>query len=95
MDSSFGAQVRVLAGIAARVVIVTFVAALLTFAVGLFVGIVSLMLVNAFGGSVSMAGAYRYFAFPAGVFGLVVAFFGVLLAEVRERKRTRSYRETG
>ena len=76
MRSSSPSRVRAFLGMAVRIIIVTVVFALLTFAVGLFVGIISLVLVNLFGGHVSMAGAYRHFAFPAGIFGLVVAFVG-------------------
>jgi hypothetical protein len=87
MRSSSPSRVRTFLGIAVRIVIVTFVFTLLTFAVGLFVGIVSLVLVNLFGGHVSMAGAYRHFAFPAGIFGMVVAFAGMLVTEIRELRR--------
>jgi hypothetical protein len=90
MPSSFGPRVRTFLGMAVRIIIVTVVFALLTFAVGLFVGIVSLVLVNLFGGHVSMAGAYRHFAFPAGIFGMVVAFAGMLVTEIRELRRRQS-----
>ncbi len=76
-------------GVAVRVIMVSIVLGLLAFALGLLAGIVSLGIANALGKQVSMAGAYRYFALPAGIFGVVVAFFGMLVAEIRQRKRAR------
>jgi hypothetical protein len=60
--------------VAVRVGLITVLATLVTFAVGLFVGIASMALLNAIrGGGVNMANAYRHVALPAASVAMVIA----------------------
>lgn len=74
--------------IGARVLIVTALATLLSFAVGLLLGIIGVALANSAGWAhASMAAAYRRVAFPAAVIGMVTALVGMIILEVREYRR--------
>ena len=74
--------------IGARITVITVLAALLSFAVGLLLGIVGVALLNSLGGGhTSMAAAYRSVAVPAAVIGTVTALIGMIVLEVRESRR--------
>ncbi|HEU5453744.1 MAG TPA: hypothetical protein VFU76_17225 [Terriglobales bacterium] len=74
--------------IGARVLIITVLATLLSFALGLFLGIVGVALANSAGlAHASMAAAYRNVAFPAAVIGMIAALIGMIIMEVREYRR--------
>jgi uncharacterized membrane protein len=78
-----------------RVIFVTFLATLLAFCIGLFFGIVGVVLTKMIRGTStpSMAAAYRHVALPIAVAALVVTFIVALISEIRhyqaERQRDR------
>lgn len=73
-----------------RVGIITFLATIVSFAIALFFGIVTILLVAMIrGGPLNMAYAYRYVAFPIAVCVLVVAFVVALIYEIRTARRLR------
>ncbi|MFB3917187.1 MAG: hypothetical protein ACE14M_10690 [Terriglobales bacterium] len=74
-----------------RVCVVTFLATIVSFAVALFFGIVTILLVAMIrgGAAINMSYAYRYVAFPVAVGVLVLAFISALIFEVREARRLR------
>ena len=74
--------------ISARVLIITGLATLLSFALGLLLGIIGVALANSAGlAHASMAAAYRRVAFPAAVIGMITALIGMIFMEVREYRR--------
>jgi TRAP-type C4-dicarboxylate transport system permease small subunit len=82
---------RKLAGAIFRVVIITFLATLMSFAVALFFGIVGILLANLTHlGSVNITSAYRHFAFPVAMTVMVIAFISELTLELREGRQTRT-----
>ena len=79
------------AGMAVRVAIVTVLFALLSFAVGLFLGIVGVVGINLVtGGHHDITVAYRIVAFPVGLAGMVCAFVGMIGLEIRQRRKEQS-----
>lgn len=78
-----------LAGV--RVVLITLIITLFVFAVGLFFGIVGVVLVNmAKGGGLNMNLAYRNVAFPLAIVALVIAFVVTLRWELRRYRQARA-----
>ena len=74
--------------VAVRIVLITFLATLVTFAVALFFGIASMVLLSLIrGGSVNMANAYRHVAVPAAALALVIALLLATRNEVREYRQ--------
>lgn len=81
---------RTMAGIVVRVVILTVLVTMLSFAVGLFLGIVGVVAVNLVGGGHhDMSVAYRFVAFPLAIVGMACALVGMTGMEIRERRRVR------
>lgn len=79
--------------IPARVLLVAFLLALLTFAVCLFLGIVGLLISAAVRGvHPNMTVAYREIAFPAAVAAGGIALLVAIVVEVRHLQRERSER---
>ena len=79
---------RMLAGIVVRVLVITFAFTLLSFAIGLFCGIISSVLYGAIRHvHPDMSWAYRFVAAPFGVLGAAVTFFGMLISEIRRARR--------
>jgi hypothetical protein len=73
-----------------RVLLVTFLLTLLSFAVGLFLGIVGLLIVTVIrGGHPNMAVAYRDFAFPFAAVAAGIALLVAIVIEVRYQSRKR------
>ena len=73
-----------------RVLLVTFLLALLAFAVFLFLGIVGLVIHAMIRGvHPNMTVAYRAIAFPAGVAVGAIALMAAILIEVRYQQRKR------
>ena len=71
-----------------RVLLVTFLLTLLSFAVGLFLGIAGLLISAAVRGiHPNMTMAYRDFAFPAAVVAAGIALLGAIVIEVRYQHR--------
>jgi ABC-type methionine transport system permease subunit len=76
---------------AVRVVLITFISTLLSFAVGLFFGIVGVVLVNmAKGGALNMNLAYRHVAFPLAMVATVITFVVTLRWELRRYRQARA-----
>ncbi len=77
---------------AVRVIFVTFLATLLAFCVGLFFGIVGIVLVKIVRGAATpdMAVAYRYIALPMAAVALVIAFVVALRSEIRHYSSMRT-----
>jgi hypothetical protein len=76
--------------IPARVLLVSFLLALLAFAVCLLLGIVGLLIrAAAEGVHPNMTLAYRRFALPAAILAGVVAFVAAIVLEVRHGHRER------
>jgi len=74
--------------IAVRVVLITFVFTLLSFAIGLFCGIGASLLYGAIRHiHPDMTWAYKFVAAPFGAIGLVVTFFMMLINEIRRARR--------
>jgi cation transporter-like permease len=84
---------RTLMGIV-RVIVVTFLATLLAFSIGLFFGIVGVVLTKMIWGNpnMDMSLAYRHVALPLAVAALLITFAVALVSEIRHfrRGRTRS-----
>jgi hypothetical protein len=73
-----------------RVFLITFLATLISFAISLFFGIVTIVLANMFkGGGIDMAHAYRDIAFPVAIAVMVVAFTIAVVNEIRTYRRVR------
>ncbi len=71
-----------------RVIVITALATLLSFAVALFLGIVGIMLADMIrGGGMNLANAYRHIAFPIALVALVIALVLALVSEVRHYRR--------
>ena len=71
----------------ARVILMAGLAAVLSFAIALFVGIAGVMLVNFIRGSgTSLTFAYRYVALPVAVVAFGIAFIASLTFEIRYRR---------
>jgi TRAP-type C4-dicarboxylate transport system permease small subunit len=78
---------RRLAGSVFRVAIITFLSTAMAFAIALFLGIVSLGLINVSHlGSVDITSAYRHFALPLAMVVMVIAFVTSLRMEIREAR---------
>jgi uncharacterized membrane protein YvlD (DUF360 family) len=75
-------------GIVVRVVLITFAFTLLSFAIGLFCGIISSVLYGAIRHiHPDMTWAYKFVAAPLGALGLIVTFFAMLITEIRRARR--------
>lgn len=73
-----------------RVILITFLSTVISFAIALFFGIVIIVLANMIrGGGIDMAHAYRDIAFPVAMAVMVVAFVMALVTEVRNYRRLR------
>jgi hypothetical protein len=74
----------------ARVVIITALATLLSFAIALFFSITGIMLVDMIrGGGVNLTSAYRHIALPIALVTLVIALVVNLVVEIRYYRRAR------
>ncbi len=75
-----------------RVVAITFLATLLAFCVGLFFGIVGVVLTKMIRGTPTpdMAVAYRHVALPIAIAALVVTFCVALVTELRHYRKERA-----
>ena len=74
-----------------RVVLVTFVGTLISFAVSLFLGIVGTVVVSAIRGvRPDMAVAYRHFALPCAVVAGCIIFVLSLAMEIRHYRQTKT-----
>jgi hypothetical protein len=74
-----------------RVVLVTFLGTLLSFAFSLFFGIVALLIVWKFHGThPNMAVAYRRFAVPSACIGGFVIFVMTLVTEIRQYRQSKA-----
>jgi hypothetical protein len=74
-----------------RVIVVSLLAGLLTFAVFLFLGILGIAFTSVIrGGAVNFTHAYRLVAFPAALAGFVIAFGALLWNEIARYRRLRS-----
>ncbi|MGZ4814057.1 MAG: hypothetical protein ACXVZV_01515 [Terriglobales bacterium] len=81
-------KIRLVIGIAIRVVLLTVIFTLLAFAIGLFCGIGASLLYGAIRHiQPDMSWAYKFVAAPFGVIGLVVSFFLMLINEIRRARR--------
>lgn len=78
--------------IGARVLVITGLATLLCFSIGLLLGIIGVAAYNYAGAHASMAAAYRHVAFPAAVLGMLTALVGMIVMEVRESRRAPLHR---
>lgn len=82
-----------MAGVLARVILVTFLVTLLAFAVTLLGAILTLAIIGELHGGlahVNMSAAYRHIALPvAGTVG-VVALIGILIYEIRRYFQSRA-----
>ena len=79
---------RVGAEIAIRVLIVTFLFTLASFATGLLLGIIGVVIAGAIRGvHPDMTMAYRFVAAPLAVCGSIVTFIAMLVYEVRRQSR--------
>lgn len=77
--------------LAVRVVVITILVTLLSFAVSLFLGIVGVVLTNLVrGGGISMASAYRNVALPFAAAVLIISFSAILTREILEYRRQRA-----
>ena len=76
----------------ARVVIITVLTTLLTFAIALFFGITGIMLVAMIrGGAVNLTAAYRHIALPIAAIALLIALVVNLIVEVRYYRHARAH----
>ncbi len=74
-----------------RIVVITLLATIITFAVALLCGIVAIAVANvARGGGIDMSHAYLHVAFPTAMVALVIAFCGALIVEVRHYRQERA-----
>jgi hypothetical protein len=81
-------KIQLAAEIVVRVVVVTFVFTLLSFAIGLFCGITSTVLYGFIRHiHPDMSWAYKFVAAPLGVLGMIVTFFTMLITEIRRALR--------
>ena len=81
-------KVQIVVEAAVRVVLLTGIFTLLAFAVGLFCGISASLLYGAISHvQPDMTWAYKFVAAPFGAIGLVVAFFVMLISEIRRARR--------
>ena len=81
-------KVQIAFEIAVRVVLITFVFTLLSFAIGLLCGIITTVLYGAIRHiHPDMTWAYKFVAAPFGAIGLVVTFFLMLINEIRRARR--------
>jgi hypothetical protein len=79
-----------------RVVVITILAALLTFAVALFLGITGIVLVDMIrGGGINLAAAYRHVALPIAIAALVIALIAALFTEIKHYRRALAAARTG
>jgi len=79
------------AALIVRVVIITILATLTTFAVALFLGIIGTVIAGLIRGSrPHMAGAYRHIALPVAVAAAVIAFVISLVTEIRHYRRSHT-----
>jgi hypothetical protein len=79
-----------------RVVVITILAGLLTFAVALFFGITGIVLVDMIrGGGVNLAAAYRHVALPIAIAALVVALIVTLFTEIKHYRRALAAARAG
>jgi len=75
-------------GVMIRVVLLTFAFTLMSFAIGLFCGILSTVLYGAIQHiHPDMTWSYKYVAAPFGAVGLVVSFTLMLINEIRRARR--------
>jgi hypothetical protein len=78
-------------GIPVRVVLITFLLTLLSFAVSLFVGIIgTILLAKIRGGAPDLATAYRKVAFPVAMVVAAVVFVSSLVLEIRHYRQNRA-----
>ncbi len=74
-----------------RIVILTVLFTALGFALGLFFGIVGIVLANMIrGGSISMTHAYRTIALPVAIAVGITALVVTTISEIREYRRERN-----
>ncbi|HEY7353622.1 MAG TPA: hypothetical protein VH596_12720 [Terriglobales bacterium] len=74
-----------------RVLVLTFFATLLCFAVGLFVGICVVLLTSVFHGtSPDLRMAYRHIALPAGVAACAIILITSTIVELRRYRRAKT-----
>ncbi len=77
-----------------RILLVTFLLTLLTFAVSLLLGILGLVITGRLRGfHPNMASAYRHIALPAAVFVAVVVLILVSALEIRHYRQTKALAE--
>ncbi len=81
---------------ALRVIAITFLATLLGFCIGLFFGIVGVVLTKMIRGTSTpdMAVAYRHVALPIAIAALIATFIVALVTELRHYRRERDAVET-
>ncbi len=80
-----------LAMVIVRVVVITVLVTLLSFAVALFLGIAGILLVGMIKGGLSdLSLAYRHIAFPIAMGAMVIAFVVTLVTEVKHYRRQRA-----
>jgi len=81
-------KIRLVFGIAVRVVLMTIIFTLLAFAIGLFCGIITSVLYGAIRHiHPDMTWAYKFVAAPFGAIALLVTFFMMLINEIRHARR--------
>lgn len=81
-------KIQIALGIAVRVLLITFAFTLLSFAVGLFCGIMASVMYGVIRHvHPNMTWAYKFVAAPFGAIGLVVTFFLMLISEIRRARR--------
>ena len=81
-------QVRL--AVTARVLLIALLIGLMAFALGLFLGIVGIVVLNLFRAvPINLADSYRMVALPMALCGLVAGFVFVLRWEIRESRRQR------
>ena len=81
-------KIQIALGIAVRVLLITFAFTLLSFAVGLFCGIMASVMYGVIRHvHPNMTWAYKFVAAPFGAIGLVVTFFLMLISEIRCARR--------
>ena len=85
---------RIGVGIVVRVVLITVIFTLLSFAIGLFCGIGASLLYGAIRHiRPDMTWAYKFVAAPFGASGLVVTFFLMSINEIRRARRSLEIRQ--
>lgn len=74
-----------------RVVLITFLLTLLTFAVSLFIGIVGTVIFSWLrGGSANVTLAYRHVAVPSAAIGAGIALVVMVIIEIRRYRQNRA-----